>query len=136
MSMWYDRDGVLILNDSLCPAFTLICVANPWIVESPAPLTCQSPGGSPGLVFSHAITLVTGGPHGPAAAAGRALTATSKPTSTASTRPMTDRRANALWGRSPVPDMINRPPARLPLRSLYLAQTRKRHTMDGKEKTT
>src|SRR5262249_61253360 len=89
MSMWYDRDGVLILNDSLCPAFTLICVANPWIVESPAPLTSQSPGGSPGLVFSHAITLVTGGPHGPAAAAGRPATREIRPRSTTSANPAT-----------------------------------------------
>src|SRR5215471_1964947 len=81
MSMWYDRDGVLILNDSVCPGVTLICVAKPWIVESPAPLTCQSLGGSPGLVFSQAITLVTGGPHGPAAAAGRTSTRQSAPTS-------------------------------------------------------
>src|SRR5690349_12595188 len=137
MSMWYlDTVELLILKDMVCPGSTLICVAKPWIAVSPWPLTCQSLGGSPGFVFSHAITLVTGGPHGPAAAAGRPLTAKSKLSSTASTRPMTDRRANVLWGRSPVPDMINRPPARLPLSSLYLEQTRKRHTMDSKEKTT
>ena len=61
MSMWYELAGVLILKFSVCPAFTLIDVAKPWIVESPAPLTCQSLGGSPGCVFSQAITLV---PHG------------------------------------------------------------------------
>ncbi|HET7355115.1 MAG TPA: hypothetical protein VFJ09_00395 [Nocardioidaceae bacterium] len=58
-------------------------MAKPWIVESPAPLTCQSLGGSPGKEFSHAITLVTGGPHGPAAFAGEPATTDSKLTSTA-----------------------------------------------------
>ena len=65
--MWYAFAGVLILKDSVSPAFTLIDVAKPWIVESPAPLTCQSLGGSPGCVFSHAITL----DHGRPARAGR-----------------------------------------------------------------
>ena len=73
--MWYDVAGVSILKDSVCPTFTLIDVAKPWIVGSPAPLTCQSLGGSPGKVFSQAITLTTGGPHGLAAAAGRTLAA-------------------------------------------------------------
>ena len=91
--MWYAFAGVLILKDSVSPTFTLIDVAKPWIVESPAPLTCQSLGGSPGNVFSQAITLVTGGPHGSAAAAGRALTRESMLKSTASIRPMTRRRA-------------------------------------------
>ena len=62
------------LERSVCPMFTLIDVAKPWIVESPAPSTCQSVGGSPGKEFSQAITLDTGGPQGPAAAAGRTLT--------------------------------------------------------------
>src|SRR5450755_2967015 len=86
--MWYEDAGVLILKFSVSPTFTLIDVAKPWIVESPIPLTCQSLGGSPGKVFSQAITLVTGGPHGLAAAAGRTLTRESKLRSTASTRPM------------------------------------------------
>jgi hypothetical protein len=74
--MWYDVAGVLILKFTVCPTSTLIDVANPWIVESPAPLTCQSLGESPVKVFSHAITLVTGGPHGLAAAARPAPTTT------------------------------------------------------------
>src|SRR5262249_39551913 len=49
------------LKDSIWPGVTLICVAKPWIEESPAPLTCQSPGGSPCSVFSQAITLVSQG---------------------------------------------------------------------------
>src|SRR6476660_6189693 len=60
MSMWYELAGVLILKDSIWPGVTLICVAKPWIEGSPAPFTCQSLGGSPGSVFSLAITLVTG----------------------------------------------------------------------------
>src|SRR6266516_6006255 len=96
MSMWYEEAGVLILKDSVCPTFTLIDVAKPWIVESPAPLTCQSLGGSPAKVFSQAITLTTGGPHGSAAAAGRALARESTLRSTASTRPVTKRRAG-IW---------------------------------------
>lgn len=63
--MWYELAVVLILKDSVWPGVRLICVAKPWIEGSPAPFTCQSLGGSPGSVFSQAITLVTGGPHGP-----------------------------------------------------------------------
>ena len=59
--MWYEVAGVLILKDTVWPGVTLICVAKPWIEGSPAPFTCQSLGGSPGSVFSQAITLV---PHG------------------------------------------------------------------------
>ena len=59
--MWYELAVVLILKDSVWPDVTLICVAKPWIEGSPAPFTCQSLGGSPGSVFSQAITLV---PHG------------------------------------------------------------------------
>src|SRR6476646_11366938 len=79
MSMWYDEAGVLILKVTVSPRFTLIAVANPWMVESPAPLTCQSLAGSPARVFSQAITLVTGGPQGPAAAAGTAKAVGSAP---------------------------------------------------------
>ena len=59
--MWYELAGVLILKDSVWPGVRLICVAKPWIVGSPAPFTCQSLGGSPGSVFSQAITLVAHG---------------------------------------------------------------------------
>ena len=52
--MWYDFAVVLILKLIVWPTLTLIDVANPWIVESPIPLTCQSLGGSPGLLFSQA----------------------------------------------------------------------------------
>src|SRR5258708_39599350 len=104
MSMWYDFAGVLILKDSVSPTFTLIDVAKPWIVESPARPTCQSLGGSPGSVFSQAITLTTGGPHGLAAAAGRALTRESKVRSTASIKPMTERRTGARRTESSMTD--------------------------------
>src|SRR5689334_17726631 len=118
MSMWYAVDGVLILNDSVWPAFTLIDVAKPWIAGSPAPLTCQSLAGSPGSVFSQAITLVTGGPHG-SAAAGRALASESTLRSAASTKPMSKRRPIVRRGESPVTD-ISAPPGDVILYSLYL----------------
>src|SRR5215813_13940615 len=108
MSMWYDFDGVLILKVMACPAFTLIDVAKPWIVESPAPLTCQSLGGSPGNVFSHAITLVTGGPHGPAALAGCVLTRDRTPRSTASMRPITKRGVRIRERVADIPDPPHR----------------------------
>src|SRR5258707_8679600 len=95
MSMWYEAAGVLILKDSVWPTFTLIDVAKPWIVWSPSPLTCQSLGGSPGSEFSQAITLVTGGPHGPAAKAGRAETTDSRAASTMSMSPRAVRRSGA-----------------------------------------
>src|SRR5215475_7219116 len=105
MSMWYALAGVLILKFSVCPAFTLIDVAKPWIVESPAPLTCQSLGGSPGCVFSQAITLTTGGPHGPAAAADCAPTRPSDTRSTASRKPITERRTMTRLMMSPANDI-------------------------------
>src|SRR5579864_6894155 len=109
MSMWYAVAGVLILKYSVCPRFTLIDVAKPWIVVSPAPLTCQSLVGSPGCVFSHAITLVTGGPHGPAALAGCVPTRDRTPRSTASIRPITKR---GIRTREPVADIPDPPTAR------------------------
>src|SRR5215470_4300169 len=105
MSMWYDFAGVLILNDSVCATSTLIEVAKPWIVGLPAPLTCQSLGGSPGSVFSQAMTLVTGGPHGPAAV-GRALASNSKPKTTASIAPMTERCFRTRRAGNPLTDML------------------------------
>ncbi len=60
----------MILKSTVPPTLTLIEVANPWIVESPIPFTCQSEGGSPGLVFSQATLFVTGTAQGSAAAAG------------------------------------------------------------------
>src|ERR1700680_2215216 len=109
MSMWYELAGVLILKDSVSPAFTLIDAAKPWIVESPAPLTCQSLVGSPVKVFSQAITLTTGGPQGPAAAAGCVLTTESKLRSTASMRPITKRGARTHCVRDPVADIPGPP---------------------------
>ena len=53
--MWYAVDGVLILNEIVEPALTLIDVAKPWIDGSPAPFTNQSEVGSPGSWFSHAM---------------------------------------------------------------------------------
>src|SRR5437899_1869879 len=91
MSMWYDDAGVRILKDSVSPAFTLIAVAKPWIVESPAPATSQSLSGSPVRVFSQAITLTTGGPQGLPAARPRLAGSTAAMTATT---PITATRAH------------------------------------------
>jgi hypothetical protein len=73
------------LNDTVCPAFTLIDVAKPWSVESPAPLTCQSLAGSPVCWFSQAMGLIVGPQLEPAAAAGGAVdTATTLASATTS----------------------------------------------------
>jgi len=131
--MWYELAGVLILKDSVSPAFTLIDVAKPWIVESPAPLTCQSLGGSPAKVFSQAITLTTGGPQGPAAAAGRVLTTESKLTSTTSMRPITKRGARSPCVRDPAAD-IPAPPKEMSLYFFYIRhKTRKWDMVDGRK---
>ena len=103
--MWYAFEGVLILKNMVCPGLRLIEVAKPWMVESPAPLTCQSLGGSPGEVFSQAITLTTGGPHGFAALAGRVLTRDSELRSTVSRQAMAARRAGTCRAKRLVTDM-------------------------------
>src|SRR6516225_6946179 len=100
MSMWYEFDGVLILNDSVSPGCTLICVAKPWIVESPIPLTFQSLAGSPASWFSHAIAL----PH--AAAAGCAPTKESRLKHNASKMPITNRGARLGNTRNPANDIM------------------------------
>src|SRR5262245_56869819 len=82
MLMWYFVDGVLILKRTVSPAWTLVCVAKPWIVRSPARVMPQSEFGVPGFEFSHAIRLVTGGSHA-AAAAGTACATTRKLVKTA-----------------------------------------------------
>src|SRR5437762_1942316 len=92
MSMWYAELVPLILNVTVLPRFTLIEVAKPWSVLSPEPLTSQSLSGSPVCVFSHAMTLATGGPHGFPAAADRvagsaAASAMAMPATTTSRHP-------------------------------------------------
>src|SRR5215472_4142032 len=105
MSIWYDFAVVLILKNSVCPTLTLIDVAKPWIEGSPAPFTCQSLGGSPGNVFSHAITLTTGGPHGPAARAAPAFTNESKREDSATMMPMTAQRRRTCRAKHPLTDI-------------------------------
>src|SRR5260370_41775830 len=107
MSMWYDFAGVLILKDSASPAFTLMDVAKPWIVESPAPLTCQSLGGSPGKVVSQAITLVTGGPHWPGAGADRREITDNRLAKTTRSGPGASRRPRARWGTQRVATKVH-----------------------------
>src|SRR5215469_4863873 len=81
------------------------------MVESPDPLTCQSVDGSPGFVFSQAITLVTGGPQGPAAAADPTSTRPSTPTSAPSIRKITERRIGAAGRKRPMTDITGPPRA-------------------------
>ena len=109
--MWYLVDGVLILKEIVCPGFTLMAVPKPWMVESPEPLTCQSLVGSPGCVFSQAITLTTGGPHGPAAAAGLALMRMSEPSNATSATLVARRRTEVGHAKKPMPDILAPHPA-------------------------
>src|SRR5215213_6503000 len=80
MSSRYAPAVVLTLNETVWPLLTLMSVAKPWMLGSPAPPTSHSLAGLPGLEFSHTIGFTTGGSHGPAALVGRvAAIASSKP---------------------------------------------------------
>src|SRR3954447_6243440 len=70
MSRRYDVALVSILKPSVSPTLMLICVAKPWMLLLPAPVTPHSLSGLPGLVFSQATGLVTGASQGAATAAG------------------------------------------------------------------
>ena len=48
---------MLTLKEAVSPRFALICVAKPWIVESPAPLMSHSLDELPGRQFSATIGL-------------------------------------------------------------------------------
>src|SRR5262249_56258292 len=85
---------------SPCTCVQTLCVGQP-----PAPLPSRPPGGPPGLVFPPAITLAPGGPPGPAAAAGRASTREIRLRSTASAKPMTERRPIVRREETPVTDI-------------------------------
>src|SRR3954452_1763808 len=74
MSSRYDFAGVLTLNCTACPRFTLMSAAKPWMVELPAPEMSQVLCGVPGLEFSHAIGFTIGA-HGSAAPAAGPTTA-------------------------------------------------------------
>ena len=111
-------------------------MAKPWIVESPAPLTCQSLAGSPGNEFSQAITLTTGGPQGPAAAAGRMPTKENMLSSTASASPIAARRLRARQGKSPATDIIRPPRTNVIYIPNYLHRDAQVAGMDGKNYIT
>src|SRR4051794_4694791 len=68
MSTWNAAAVVETLKWTVSPALTLICVAHPWIVASPAPLTSHVVRGVPGRQFS-AMTGFAGDAHGSAAPA-------------------------------------------------------------------
>ena len=89
--MWYDDAGVWTLKAMASPASTLMAVAKPWMLASPIPVTRQSLSGSPGRLFSQAITLWTGGPHGLGAAKPRVAGNTA---ATSASTPRTTRRAH------------------------------------------
>jgi hypothetical protein len=55
---------VLTLNRTVSPRFTLMFVANPWMLAEPAPATSQLPDGFPGFEFSHAMALAAAGTQG------------------------------------------------------------------------
>jgi hypothetical protein len=55
---------VSILNRTVSPRFTLMLVANPWMLAEPAPATSHSPDGFPGFEFSHAMALAAAGTQG------------------------------------------------------------------------
>ena len=48
---------MLTLNETVSPRFTLMSVAKPWRLASPAPLMSHSPGGLPGRQFSASMAL-------------------------------------------------------------------------------
>ena len=55
--MYHDDAVVWTLKFSVWPRLTLMEVANPWMLVSPTPLTCQLAMGSPGLLFSQVMGL-------------------------------------------------------------------------------
>jgi hypothetical protein len=55
---------VSTLNLTVSPRFTLISVANPWMLASPDPTMSHSPDGFPGFEFSHAMALAAAGMQG------------------------------------------------------------------------
>src|SRR5205823_15015173 len=65
--MEYADADVSILKSSVPPGATLMSVANPWMLASPAPDTSHWLAGSPGFWFSQ-VTGLTVGPQALAAA--------------------------------------------------------------------
>src|SRR5438128_1389232 len=57
MSRRYAVAVVWILKRTVWPWLTLMSVANPWMLELPAPLMSHSLGGLPACSFSHTIGL-------------------------------------------------------------------------------
>ena len=62
MPIVYAAASVLILKSIVCPWSTLMSLAKPWIVGSPAPETSHSDCGAPGFAFSQTIALAQGSP--------------------------------------------------------------------------
>ena len=75
MVIEYADAAVSILKRIGDPTLTLMSVAKPWIVSSPAPSTSHSDAGEPALLFSHEMALPPT-PHGSAKAADAAAATT------------------------------------------------------------
>src|SRR5688572_20137946 len=65
MSIRYRVAPVFTLKRIVSPRFTLMSVANPWMLGSPSPLMSHLVDGLPGLQFSATISLA-GAAHGEA----------------------------------------------------------------------
>ena len=97
------------MKDSVWPTLTLIDVAKPWIVESPAPFTCQSLGDRQAAVL--AGDRVAAGPHGSIAPARRtagtpsassgAISAMAQTMTTTRVIPIRDDIRLMFWSASP-----------------------------------
>jgi len=68
--MSYVAAVVSILKSMLCPRLTLMSVANPWMLGSPAPSTSHSLAGLPGRQFSATTGLAPSQPAVTASATG------------------------------------------------------------------
>src|SRR5919205_2920090 len=77
MSMWKSGVSDLILKEIVSPSLTLIAVAKPWMDGSPSFRISHDDGSAPGLVFSQATGLATGGVQASARDASGALAITS-----------------------------------------------------------
>ena len=87
------------MKRTVWPWSTLMSVAKPWMLESPAPLTSHSLGGLPGLEFSQTIGLRTGGSQGAAEAVPveKAVNTTASSGASSSKRP-------EIAGKNLIPD--------------------------------
>src|SRR4051794_40344773 len=111
MSSRYELAVVVTLNRCGSPTWTLICVAKPWIVELPEPVTSQALLGLPALGFSQATGLITGA-QGAAANGGRPPAGTVIPTARRATARARRHQVvvrMGIGGAPPVPGLTSGP---------------------------